>query len=169
MVQGLALLTLVLAAARPHAPTCQTSDARVEAVIAAEVRELKGQERCQYRRYETLSDVDGDGRPDFVVVFSVEGMSGGNDVKQFLALLPSSSQWTARVVECGARGTRLVETIEVKERSILLHTSEYRPGDAMCCPSGKGVATFRVEGKGLVEVKPGGAETPGPAAAPPPS
>ena len=156
---------LMLAVGSAHAPTCNTSDARVEAVIAAQVRELKGQERCQYRRYETLSDVDGDGHPDFVLVFAIEGMSGGNDVKQFLALLPSASQWTARVVECGARGTRLVETIEVKERAILLHTSEYRPGDAMCCPSGKGVATFRVEGKGLVEVKSGAAETPGQAAA----
>jgi alpha-L-fucosidase len=167
MLEGLAILALVLGVARTPAPTCKTSDGRVEAAIAAKVRELKGQERCQYRHYETLSDVDGDGRPDFIMVFAVEGMDGGNDVKQFLLVSPSAGQWTSRITECGARGTRLVETIEVKERVVVLHTSEYRPTDAMCCPSAKGVATFRLEGQGLVEVKVGTpAEAPGQAARP---
>src|SRR6185295_20383611 len=61
---------LSLLAAPP--PTCKTADPRVEAVIDAKLKETRGSEYCQARLYNTLDDLDGDGREDFVLVFTVE-------------------------------------------------------------------------------------------------
>ncbi len=153
----LALVSLAAAANLAGAvagPSCRTSDARVEGFIAAKARELGGSEYCQFRRYETMSDVDGDGVDDFVVVFGIEGRNGGgNDITQFLAVFGSRAAWKPRVVECGGRGTRLVDEIEGASDGIVVMTaSVYREKDPMCCPSGETRIAFRIDGEKLVEV-----------------
>ena len=140
------MLTIVLAALLfGEAPSCTTADPRVEDVIASKARELGGHEHCQFRLYEALSDVDGDGQDDFLVVFAVEGLGrGGNDSVQFLAAFPSASEWKPTVLKVGARGERVVETIDVSGSDVVLETSEYRAGDPQCCPGGKGELRLRV-------------------------
>jgi hypothetical protein len=136
-------LLVLLAAAEP---TCKTADQRVEALIEAKLKEANGTEYCQARLYHTIDDLDGDGQGDFVVVFSVEAAAGGNNSVQYLAVFPSGSQWAPVVVKVGQRGERYIDGIEVRpDRLLVLHTSEYEPGDAMCCPSGEGQLTYRLE------------------------
>jgi hypothetical protein len=134
------LLTATALLIAQGAPSCITSDRRVEDVVAAKARELGGHEYCQFRIYETLSDVDADGIDDFLVVFSVEGPGGGgNNTIQFLAAFASSNEWRPSVVEVGRRGQRMVEAItQVRQSGIDLSTWEYGHADAMCCPSRKG-------------------------------
>ena len=135
----LELLTAVLLIQTPSPPSCVTADLRVEEVIAAKARALQGTEYCQYRIYGTLSDVDGDGREDFLVVFGIEGAEGyAGATIQFLAVFPSGSQWRPAVAEVGRRGQRIVERIgHGPGTAIRLQTLEYGPSDAMCCPSRK--------------------------------
>ena len=57
-------------------PTCRTASARVEDVVEAKVRELKGTELCQFRLYEHIHDLDRDGQDDLLMVFSVDGTNG---------------------------------------------------------------------------------------------
>jgi len=83
---------LTLVALQTVVPTCRTADARVERMIASTAAESKGVEYCQFRMYHTIDDVDGDLRDDFIVVFSVEAPAGGNDARQFLAVLPSRTR-----------------------------------------------------------------------------
>ncbi len=138
MISGLAAAALLLQSG--GAPSCITADERVERVIAAKVRELQGSEYCQFRIYQTLSDVDGDKTEDFLVVFSVEGIGGGgNSVRQFLAVFASSREWQPAIAEVGRRGERVVRSVSLGPgRAIVLETLEYGPSDAMCCPSRKG-------------------------------
>jgi hypothetical protein len=127
-------------------PTCKTADRRVEALIEAKVKEAGGSEYCQARLYHTIDDLDGDGREDFVVVFSVEAAAGGNNSIQYLAVFPSVTQWAPVVVKVGQRGDRYIDNIEVDPgRLLVLLTSEYEPGDPMCCPSRDGELTYRLD------------------------
>jgi hypothetical protein len=130
------LLGAVLLLATPSGPTCTAADERIERTIAAKRDELRGHEYCQYRIYDRLGDVDGDGVEDLLVVFTIEGVGGqGNSSSQFLAAFGSRSEWRPVVVEVGRRGQRVVQAIRVRAGLIDLSSLEYAPTDAMCCPS----------------------------------
>ena len=148
IIAAQAVLVLMAAAA----PTCKTADARVEDAIAGKSRELNGQEYCQFRIYETLSDLDGDGIDDFVVVFTVEGAGGGgNNSTQYLLVLASRSGWQPVEARVGARGERTVESVEVSKGTLRLHVLKYGRGDAMCCPSRPASVRYRLAGRTLTE------------------
>jgi hypothetical protein len=126
-------------------PSCRTGDPRVEAVIAAKVHETGGDEYCQARIYQAFYDVDGDDREDFIVVFTVEAAAGGNDSVQYMAVLQSARGWRPSVMLVGRRGVRFIDSVDVEEeRTIVLATSEYAKGDAMCCPSEEGELRYRL-------------------------
>jgi len=139
---------IALLAPRPPAPTCRTTDRRVESVIAAKAKEMKGVEYCQARLYHTVDDVDGDDREDFILVFTIEA-AGGNNSTQYLAVFPSSHDWKPVVLTVGGRGERFIDEIDIEEDGVVvLLTSEYEEGDPMCCPSGEGELRYKyVEGR----------------------
>lgn len=131
-------------------PTCVTQSKLVESTIAAVAKDLKGQEYCQFRRYQAFGDVDGDGADDFIVLFSIEGMEGkGNDHYDFMSVFLSGRKWQPITVKTGERGERDPTSVEVRGRKIILETLVYRPSDAMCCPSGKGALVYEVSGSQL--------------------
>jgi hypothetical protein len=131
-------------------PTCATQSKLVESTIAAVSKDLKGEEFCQFRHYQTFGDVDGDGTDDFIVLFSVEGMEGkGNSHYDFMSVFLSGRKWQPITVKTGERGERDPISAEVRGRKIILETVVYRPSDAMCCPSGKGALAYEVSGSQL--------------------
>jgi hypothetical protein len=137
-----ALIALTVASG---APTCKTADPRIEALVASYARRTKSDEYCQARIYHTVDDLDGDGRDDFVLVFSLE-LKTGNYSAQYLAVFPSTKAWKPLVLKVGERGERFIDQIDVEEgRTLVLSTSEYEDGDAMCCPSGDGTLRYRIE------------------------
>jgi hypothetical protein len=146
------MLLLLLAALT--APTCTTSDRRVEELISTKMRELGGIEYCQYRMYESMADIDGDSVADFLVVFTVEAPAGGNNSTQFLAAFASGSNWAPSVVQVAQRGQRIVEGVKADGRTIVLQTLEYGKGDAMCCPSIESEARFQIQGGKIVASSP---------------
>jgi len=134
-------------------PTCRTASPRVENVIASKVRELKGDELCQFRIYDHIHDIDGDQRDDFLMVFSVEGINGNaNAVRQFLVAFPSATNWQPSLVEAGRRGVREVLKLDVDGRGVVLTTAERKDGDPMCCLTGSGRLVFRLERGQLVSL-----------------
>lgn len=153
------MLTVVLVAAVVAAasdvPTCRLADAHVEELIAAKAAQLRGTEYCQFRIYDTIDDVDGDGTDDFIALFTVEGIDGGgNDHADFLLLLASSAKDSPILLQTGGRGVRDPMSIQVSNRRITLGTREYRPGDPMCCPSGHGTVVYEWHAGGLHEQRP---------------
>jgi hypothetical protein len=126
----------------------------IEKTITAKTRELEGVEYCQFRRYERLYDLDGDGADDLVVLFAVEGTGGGgNNVITFMAVFPSRMHWRPLVIKTGERGVRLPQDIRIEGKTILLDTLEYLEGDPMFCPTGKGELGYEVKEGVLRRVK----------------
>jgi hypothetical protein len=146
------MATLFVSVSLTQIPTCRTASARIEDVVEAKVRELKGTELCQFRLYNHIHDLDRDGQDDLLMVFSVEGINGSaNASRQFLVAFLSASSWRPSVVEVGRRGVREVLTVEVAEgRSVVLTTAERIEGDALCCLTGSGRLVFRLERGELV-------------------
>lgn len=153
-----AVVAVVLAAASAFAagvPDCRTVSSELEKLIADKARALSMTEFCQFRRYDALDDVDGDGRDDFVVIFTLEGPNGANDHVSFLAAFLSGAPDHPLVVEAGRRGVRDPIGIEAHRGEISLETREYLPKDPMCCPSGKGRSVYRLRDGKLVLLRRG--------------
>jgi hypothetical protein len=147
------IVPALFAVAVAAGPTCKTADPRIETLVASYARKTNSVEYCQARLYHTIDDLDGDGRDDFVLVFSLE-LKEGNYSAQYLAVFPSSRGWKPLVLKVGERGERFIDQIDVEEgRTLVLSTSEYTPGDAMCCPSGDGELRYRFE-KGQLKLIP---------------
>jgi len=143
---------LLLGVPKPASvPGCQLADKRVESLIARKAAELHGIEYCQYRLYNTMDDLEGDGANDFVVVFTVEGPNGSNGYKSFMAVFLSSRKPNEApvIVPVGGKGERDPIKIHVQKGKINLETMEYLPSDALCCPSGRGTLVFHLIGKEL--------------------
>jgi len=131
---------------RGEVPTCRTQSAELERLIADKARSLEMSEECQFRRYDALADVDGDGKDDFLALFTLEGPRGANDHVTFLAAFLSGAPGRPIVVEAGRRGERDPVSIEARRGEITLEVLEYLPRDPMCCPSGKGRRSYRLTG-----------------------
>ncbi|HET7453351.1 MAG TPA: hypothetical protein VFL12_11450 [Thermoanaerobaculia bacterium] len=143
----------LLAAAASAVPSCRTDSPAIERMIAGKARALSMTENCQFRRYDALDDVDGDGQDDLVLIFTLEGPDGANDHVSFLAAFLSGAPDRPLVVEAGRRGRRDPVAIDARRGEIRLETLEYLPKDPMCCPSGKGTRTWRLEKGRLVAAR----------------
>src|SRR5260221_14593797 len=107
-------------------PTCTMADRGLEKLIRDKAGELGGHEYCQFRMYDSLSDLDGDNKADFVVVFTVEGAVRGSKDVQFLAIFLSGARSAPIVSEFGRRGYRVVTALEVSPPDIVLRALEYQ-------------------------------------------
>ena len=143
-------LLIPIACVRTSVPTCNVRNELVESVIAAKAKELNGQEYCQFRHYQTLFDVDRDGKDDFIVLFTVEGVGGGgNNHHDFMAVFLSRRGWKPIITRTGGRGERDPIRVHFRDGRIILDTLVYLPSDALCCPSGKGTLIYEVRGDNL--------------------
>ena len=150
---GLLLILCFAGLLFANMPDCKLANASVEKVIEAKVKELNASEYCQYRIYNNLDDVDGDGKEDFIVIFTADGIDGGtNDHIQFLALYGTANSNSAPVViKVGERGERDVTAIQVENKAVVLKTLEYTKDDPMCCPSKVSSAKFQFNHGKLIE------------------
>ena len=150
MSMTLALLLAAIAAA----PDCRLADARVERYVAAVAKSREGHEYCQFRRYDRLGDLDGDGAEDLVMTFTIEGVEGSNNgTEAYLVAFLSSAKSAdaAPRLLIGERGGRMPDGVSVQGREIVVATVEYADGDPMCCPGKRGQARFVLRGGRLIE------------------
>ena len=147
----LTCLLLACSTAFAATPDCKLADDSVEKLIAAKIKELNASEYCQYRIYNNLDDVDGDGKEDFIVVFTADGIDGGtNDHIQFLALYGTMNA-APIVIKVGERGERDITAVQVEDKAIVLKTLEYGKDDPLCCPSKASSAKLKLAHGKLVE------------------
>ncbi len=152
----MALLFLILFSsfAETEVPNCRLANAAVEERIARTAKREEAVEYCQFRSYDTIDDFDGDHRDDFVVLFHVE-IAGGNHVIDFIHVYASTSQTREPIeVRLGQRGDWIADQVTAgPNRRMVVSTLEYRYGDALCCPSGKGEIVFQLRGGKLVQIE----------------
>jgi hypothetical protein len=139
------------------ASIAQTPTAQADVVITdfiARQEQKEGAEEYEEAREVARGDVNGDGREDAVVLYTLEGFERSNLYLQYLAIFVSRGGGlryvTHRIV--GGKGLRSLALDGVSGGKILLKTTEYRPGDASCCPSKKRRARFVLDKRKLKEL-----------------
>jgi hypothetical protein len=96
------------------------------------------------------ADVNGDGREDLVVLFTLER----KDLwVQYLTVLSSTGAPLA-TTEVSRKGVRTADLDRTFGSVVQLITKTYGPEDAKCCPSVSGRASYALRGHRLSEIKP---------------
>lgn len=141
IVIALAIVLLPCAAAAAADPPAWQGFAN--AWIASHAMRLKG-EAPRDKRLGCEGDLNGDGKPDAVVVYTIESGGGGNDWTQYATVLTATPQGYAATLpkEVGGKSVRAVDGCSVKDGVIELALKEYAPTDASCCPSKTGRARY---------------------------
>ena len=143
----------IIWAAQP-VPDCTLKDGKVEKDIRTVARRLQGNEYCQFRQYVTIDDIDGDGKDDFVVMFTVEGVHGSmNHFLRFVLVYLSSRADAQPVqIQVGERGKRSASRfLRLERNEITVEDDVWQEGDALCCPSGKGQSVYEIKDGKIVK------------------
>lgn len=111
--------------------------------IASHAMRVKGQAPRE-KRLGCEGDLNGDGKPDTVVVYTIEGVGGGNDWTQYATVLTATPQGYGATLpkEVGGKSLRAIDGCSVNGGILELALKEYAPTDASCCPSQPGRARF---------------------------
>jgi len=125
----------------------------IDLVIAREMRKAEAKVEQKDLRQHSMTDLDGDGIADDVVLFVLYGAHGGHRSDDFLAVRSShSGRWTSFLV--GAQGDRWVRSFESVPGGLRFSTLEYGPDDPSRSPSIESSVTFIWSHDELREVQP---------------
>ena len=137
-------------------PDCKLANEYVEQLILKKANELQGEEFCQFRHYNSINDLDNDGIDDFVVVYSVEGvLKSASNYLDFMMIFLSSNEGKAPLeIQVGGRGDVTCNGIERVDKNIIeLEMLVWKENDALCCPSGKGKAFYKIKDKQIIKIE----------------
>jgi hypothetical protein len=120
--------------------------------IASHAQRVHGQAPREVRK-SCEGDLNGDGHSDVVVIYTIEGVGGGNDWTQYATVLTSTPQGFAATMpkEVGGKSVRAVEGCAVTGATVELELKTYGEKDASCCPSVPGKARFAFTSGALTE------------------
>lgn len=114
-------------------PQHSTLEAAIDRSIASEIAKDGGDEFKDARKI-LLTDLNGDGSNDAVVLYTIEGQGGGNGYGQTLATFyASSGGWESRGNFAVGKGVQSVEVTGPQTLSLKVLT--VGPEDADCCPT----------------------------------
>ena len=121
--------------------------------IASEAAKIGGEEYGDARKLIT-GDLNRDGTPDLAVLYTIEGMGGGNNYIQFLAVFVRVKGRLDHLAHraIGGKLNRSVELESIVNNVIYCKILRYGPKDPSCCPTLKGTARFTLAGKRLKEL-----------------
>lgn len=147
------LLLLTLAATPPEASLSPAESRAVKAFIEGQVKQrTRGSDIVEEflgGRRSTRGDLDGDGKADLVVLFTLEQ---GNVWTQFLSVFGSANKPLA-TIRVGGKGQREVELRQVTDGRVELATKNYGPSDPLCCPSMAGHSWLVLHADSLEEAE----------------
>jgi hypothetical protein len=126
----------------------------VEGYIAKHAKAERAEEYAEARKV-IRGDVNHDGKPDIIVLYTLEGFRGGNNYLQYLAVFLGNGKtflYSGRVA-VGGKLNRDVSLVSVTNEAINVDTMEYRSKGPACCPSRKGKARFVFSGGKLKEIR----------------
>ena len=121
--------------------------------IASHAQRVHGNAPRETRK-SCAGDVNGDGHEDVVVIYSIEGVGGGNDWTQYATVLTAAPQGcgVTKPKEVGGKSVRVVDGCTVTGSTVELELKTYGPKDGSCCPSVPGKARYRFEKGALIDV-----------------
>jgi len=126
----------------------------IRSYIANQARRERGEEYEDARKI-IAGDLNGDGSPETVVLYTIEGQQGSNNYIQYLAVFSRRKNQLVPIAHTavGGKSYRSIELNSVDKERINLDTLSYGPKDASCCPSVKGTTSYALLGKKFHEQK----------------
>ncbi|HZE71992.1 MAG TPA: hypothetical protein VE135_20975 [Pyrinomonadaceae bacterium] len=127
----------------------------ISSFIARQAHRERGEEYEDARKV-VAGDLNGDGIPETVVLYTIESQGGSNNYIQYLAVFARRGGHLVAVAHTpvGGKSRRSVELGPVDNQRVNLETLSYAPKDASCCPSIKGTTSYVLLGQRLREYKP---------------
>jgi hypothetical protein len=130
------------------------TDPAIERWIVGHAQKGKASEQRDSRR-AVVGDLDGDGRSDVAVLYTIEGVSTDDYSLRYLAVFRRGADGLEygahRLV--GGKGIREVNRATIIDRIVVLEALEYRPQDSLCCPSRPARSRYRLQKNRLVEIR----------------
>jgi hypothetical protein len=130
-----------------------TSDLEaVDAYIREHARREQGVEYATARTTK-LGDLDGDGTPETVVLYTIEGQRRSNDYVQYMAVFAVNGDRLVPVArtEVGGKSRRGMDLRSIEHKVITFDMVSYAPEDPACCPSIRGTTSYVLHGSVLRE------------------
>lgn len=137
------------------------SDPAIGVWIAKHAKKLHGVESAS-ARYAVRGDIDGDGRSDAAVLYTIRGSGKDKFQLRYLAAFRrgrGTLEYRAHVL-VGGSGIREVNRATIFQRMIEIEALEYRSGDAACCPTSPVKRRYQLSGRRLARMMPGGGNDP---------
>ena len=153
LLRGLPVAALLVMLARAATAAELVDDDAITRWIDRHAHIAKGIE-LPHTRFAVSGDVDGDGRADAAVIYVLDGGSRRRQTK-YLAVFRRGAgglRYAAHVL-VGREGLRDVTRATILGGMIELEVLEYRPADAMCCPSRLARRKYRLSGSKLAPVR----------------
>ena len=122
--------------------------AAIDKFISNQATRARGEEYPDARKVVT-GDLNGDGAPETVVLYTIEAQNGTNNHIQYLAVFRRVNGQFVPVthVDVGSKSYRDVELDSITSGLINLTTMRFAKNDPACCPTLKGKVSYRlVEG-----------------------
>lgn len=125
--------------------------------IEAHAKKMQGVESSD-ARYAVTGDIDGDGRSDAAVLYTIRGAGQDKYLLRFLAVFrraPQALEYRAHIL-VGGKGIREVNRATILRRIVEIEALEYQPRDAACCPTKFTKSRYRLSGRKLEQIADGG-------------
>jgi hypothetical protein len=124
--------------------SAQNKDTAVITGFISNQATQEGGDEDEGARKIVTGDLNRDGVTDLAVLYTIEGQNGSNNYVQYLAVFTRNKDGLVPVTHTviGGKTNRSVELKSIRNNVIFFKTLTYRPKDASCCPSKKGVTRF---------------------------
>lgn len=128
--------------------------AAIDKYIAAQAKRERGEEYPDARKVLT-GDLNKDGAPETVVLYTIEGQNGSNNHIQYLGVFKRTNGNLVYVTHTsvGGKSYRDVELDSISNGLIDLTTMGFAKKDPSCCPTLKGKARYKLALGKLVAVR----------------
>lgn len=128
----------------------------VDMAVAKEAERSEGAAEYREARRSSEGDLTGDGRPELVVLFTLEGTGGGNVVGGYLAAFQRQANGQLGVVDTiqvtGYGGS--AQDVRIERDAALVKFLVQGPDDPVCCPSQEMEVRYVLHHGRLLQVHP---------------
>jgi hypothetical protein len=167
------LLFAGVAAAATHAVAATVGDAKIQQWLSRHARQVQGVE-APAARHRVVGDLDGDGRNDVAVLYTLKARTARGGESRYLAAFrrqregagagrpehaPGNRRDVLRYhghVLVSGPGAGEANRVTILERRLVVEMLTFAPGDAACCPTRAATRHYRLDARGLVLVRPEG-------------